>query len=88
MAKLVEMDENVKFSEQVKEETGPIVFINKFTVSRDEVDEFLDAWKADASYFKSQPGLISTQLHRGIAGSGVFINYAVWESAPALLEGC
>jgi hypothetical protein len=48
MAKLVEMDENVKFSEQVKEETGPIVFINKFTVSRDEVDEFLDAWKADA----------------------------------------
>lgn len=84
MAKLVEMDENVKFSEQVKEETGPIVFINKFTVSRDEVDEFLDAWKADASYFKSQPGLISTQLHRGIAGSGVFINYAVWESAAAL----
>ena len=40
MAKLVEMDENVKFSEQVKEETGPIVFINKFTVSRDEVTSF------------------------------------------------
>jgi hypothetical protein len=23
---------------------------------------------------------VSTQLHRGIAGSGVFLNYAVWET--------
>ena len=29
---------------------------------------------------KRQPGFISTQMHRGIAGSGVFLNYAVWES--------
>ncbi len=29
---------------------------------------------------KGQPGFISTQLHRGIAGSGVFLNYAVWQS--------
>ncbi len=29
---------------------------------------------------KRQPGFISTQLHRGIAGSGVFLNYAVWQS--------
>ena len=28
---------------------------------------------------KKQPGYISTQLHRGIAGSCVFLNYAVWE---------
>jgi len=27
-----------------------------------------------------QPGFISTQLHRGIAGNSVCINYAVWES--------
>ena len=25
-------------------------------------------------------GFISTQLHRGIAGSGTFLNYAVWQS--------
>ena len=31
-------------------------------------------------YFKSQPGLISAQLLRGIGGSGEFVNYAVWES--------
>ena len=29
---------------------------------------------------KRQPGYISTQLHRGIAGSTVLMNYAVWES--------
>jgi heme-degrading monooxygenase HmoA len=29
---------------------------------------------------KLQPGFISTQLHQGIAGSTVFMNYAVWES--------
>jgi heme-degrading monooxygenase HmoA len=35
---------------------------------------------------KQQPGFISTQLHRGIAGSTTFMNVAVWESASALLE--
>jgi heme-degrading monooxygenase HmoA len=29
---------------------------------------------------EKQPGFISTQLHQGIAGSNVLINYAVWES--------
>jgi hypothetical protein len=29
---------------------------------------------------KRRPGFISTQLHQGIAGSGAFLNYAVWES--------
>ncbi len=29
---------------------------------------------------KQQRGYISTQLHRGIAGSTVFLNYAIWES--------
>ena len=29
---------------------------------------------------KRQPGFISAQLHRGIGGSCVFMNYAVWES--------
>ena len=50
----------------------------------EEVDRFLRAWAADAAYFKSQPGFISTQLHRGIAGSSVLVNYAVWESTELL----
>jgi heme-degrading monooxygenase HmoA len=44
------------------------------------VEQFLTAWADDATYFKGQPGFISTQLHRGIAGSCAFLNYAVWES--------
>jgi heme-degrading monooxygenase HmoA len=54
--------------------------INKFNVKHEDVNQLLKAWTADTTYFKQQPGFISTQLHRGIAGSCVFINYAVWKS--------
>jgi quinol monooxygenase YgiN len=84
MAKFVEMDDNIKFSSQMEENVGPIVFVNKFTINPEDVDEFLKAWEADAAYFKSQPGLISAQLHKGIGASGTFINYAVWESTAQL----
>jgi quinol monooxygenase YgiN len=80
MAKFVETDEHVKLSEQLEENVGPIILINRFNVKPEETDQFLKAWEKDATYFKSQPGFISTQLHRGIGGSGVFVNYAVWES--------
>ena len=29
---------------------------------------------------KQQPGFISTQLHRAIGESCVFLNYAIWQS--------
>jgi quinol monooxygenase YgiN len=53
-------------------------------VNPEDVDRFLKTWTADASIFKQQPGYISAQLHREIAGSGTFINYAVWESSAQL----
>ena len=80
MAKVVETDEQVKLSEQLDEDVGPVILINKFNVKPEEADQFLKAWEKDAAYFKSQPGFISAQLHQGIGGSGVFVNYAVWES--------
>jgi quinol monooxygenase YgiN len=80
MAKVVEADEHVMLSEQLEEKVGPIVLINKFNVKPEEADQFLKAWEKDATYFKSQPGFIFAQLHRGIGGSGVFVNYAIWES--------
>jgi quinol monooxygenase YgiN len=81
MAKFAEMDEQVTFSKQMEEDIGgPVILINKFAVNPEDVDQLLKAWTADASIFKQQPGYISAQLHRGIAGSGTFINYAVWES--------
>ena len=80
LANLVEMDEKVKLLTQMEENVAPVILINKFNVKADDVDQFLAAWTADAQIMKRQPGFISTQLHRGIAGSSVFINYAVWES--------
>jgi hypothetical protein len=41
MPKFVEMDEQVTLSKQMEEDTGPIVFMNKFSVNPDDVDEFL-----------------------------------------------
>jgi quinol monooxygenase YgiN len=80
MAKFDEMDEKVTLSEQLEENVSPVILINKFNVKPEEADQFLKAWADDAAYFKSQPGFISAQLHRGIGGSGVSVNYAVWES--------
>jgi hypothetical protein len=56
---------HVKYALQLEEDVGPIVFINKFTVNPQDADEFLNAWQADATYFKNQPRLISAQLHKG-----------------------
>jgi quinol monooxygenase YgiN len=84
MAKFSEMDEKVTLYEQLEENVSPVILINKFNVKPEEADQFLKAWADDAAYFKSQPGFISAQLHRGIGGSGVFVNYAVWESTVHL----
>jgi hypothetical protein len=66
MVKTIEMDELVSFYKQIEEDTGPIVFMNKFSANPDDVDEFLKRWAADAAVFKKQPGFISAQLHRGL----------------------
>jgi Antibiotic biosynthesis monooxygenase len=81
MAKLVEMDERVSIFAQMEEHFGSVILINKFSVSSEELDQFIKGWAAEVEKFKEQPGFISTQLHRGIGGSGTFVNYAVWESA-------
>ncbi len=82
--KLAEMDERVRFMEQLQQETGPVVLVNTFTVAPEDADRLLAVWADDAAFMKRQPGFISTQLHRGTAGSTTFVNVAVWESAVAL----
>jgi heme-degrading monooxygenase HmoA len=82
--RLREMDEHVTYREQLQANDGRIVLINVFNVSPDESEQFLEAWADDAAFMKRQPGFISTQLHRGTAGSGTFVNVAEWESAGAL----
>lgn len=81
MTKFVEMDDRVKFKDQIEEKImGSVILINKFNVKPNKVEQFLKDWAEDAARFKQEPGFISTQLHRGIGKSSVFINYAVWES--------
>ena len=81
MPKVVEMDERVSIFSQMEEDAGPVILINKFSVDPKDFDQFQKAWADEAGKFKEQSGFISTQLHRGIGGSGTFVNYAVWESA-------
>jgi heme-degrading monooxygenase HmoA len=80
MLNFVEMDKSITLFDQMQDRGGPLVLINKFNVRPDEVDQLLAAWTADAALMRAQPGYISAQLHRGVAGSCVFLNYAVWES--------
>ena len=76
-----EMDRHVTLAQQIENAgDGPVILVNKFDVAPDDISQFLNSWADDASYFKRQPGYISAQLHRGVAGSGVFLNVAVWES--------
>lgn len=80
MMTFVEMDPTVALADQLRDEGGPVVLFNVFTAPSEDADRLLAAWAADAAVMKRQPGFISTQLHRGIAGSGAFLNHAVWES--------
>jgi len=74
------LDTKVPINGQLGANVSPVILINVFTVDPADVDALLKAWEYDANWMKRQPGYISTQLHRGIAGSWVFLNYAVWES--------
>jgi heme-degrading monooxygenase HmoA len=74
------MDETTTIREQLDDDGGAVVLINRFSVPADRADDLVRAWADDAEWMKRQPGFISTQLHRGVGGSGLFLNYAVWES--------
>jgi quinol monooxygenase YgiN len=81
VAKLVEVDERASIFTQMEEDVSPVILIEKISVDPEESDLFLKGWAAETEKFNKQPGFISTQLHRGIGGSGAFMTYAVWESA-------
>jgi len=77
------LDAVVTLADQMQSNEGPIVLINLFTVDAADEDALLKAWAHDADFMKAQPGYISTQLHKGIAGSSTFINYAVWQDVES-----
>lgn len=80
MVKFGEIDKYVTFKRQMEEDIGPFVLINSYSIDPKEVAEFLKAFAAVSEAFKRLPGYISVQLHRGIGGSGTFVNYAIVES--------
>ena len=81
MVKIIEMDDSVTLGEQFEAEVGAVILMNKFNVGPDKVEEeFIKVFADTTKVFKQQPGFISAQLHRGIAGSCTYINYVVWES--------
>jgi heme-degrading monooxygenase HmoA len=80
MLQLTPLDPKTPIFQQLSTDVSPVVLVNIFHVAEAGIPALLTAWEADANWMKQQPGYISTQLHRGIGGSTVFMNYAVWES--------
>lgn len=85
--KIIDLDDRVTFKQQLERNIGPVVLMSTFLVPPDQVDNFLDGFKKQFAIMRKQPGLISAQLHRGIAGSSLFMNYIVWESVDAFRHG-
>ena len=74
------LDPDFPIQQQLGVDAGPVVLVNVFTVDAHEQDAVVEAWKADAEWMKKQPGYISTQMHKAVGESSMFLNYAVWES--------
>ncbi len=80
MLSLRPLDPAFPIEKQLQATAAPVVLVNLFAVAESDVPELLAAWEKDANWMKRQSGYISTQLHRAIGGSCMFMNYAVWES--------
>jgi heme-degrading monooxygenase HmoA len=85
--KIIEMDEKVILSTQLQQDVRAVIQITTYTVNPEDVDQFLKTWASAAEIAKkAMPGVISAQLHRGIAGSSVFVAYLVFESTDAIRQ--
>ena len=85
MIKFIEMDKNVTINDQMVEEEenkngDSVILINKFDVDPNKIEQFLKDWTEISSYFKQQPGFITTELYKGFGKSSVFVSYQVWKS--------
>jgi heme-degrading monooxygenase HmoA len=85
--KIINLDDRVSFKQQLERNVGPVVLMSTFLVPPNEIDNFLAGFRKQFAIMRKQPGLISAQLHRGIAGSSLFMNYIVWESVDAFKRG-
>lgn len=80
MVKFKPLDPEFPIEQQLGVDSGPVVLVNLFTVDAADQDALVEAWKADALWMKKQPGYISTQMHKAVGESGLYLNYAVWDT--------
>ncbi len=84
MLKHVELDPQTSLLSQFADKLDePILLVNLFNVDHKDHEEFKSSWGTDASFFTKQPGCLSAQLHQGIQGSSLFLNYALFENTAA-----
>lgn len=83
MSLLRPLDPSFPIERQLAIEAAPVVLVNIFTLDKADETTFLKVWQDDAAFMKQLPGFISTQLHRAIGDSPMYLNYAVWETTSA-----
>lgn len=74
------LDPAFPIEQQLGTEAGPVVLVNLFSVDPSDQEAMVEAWRNDALWMKKQPGYISTQLHKAVGESSMYLNYAVWDS--------
>jgi quinol monooxygenase YgiN len=84
MINLADLDESTPYRDQLTGTSAPVTIINTFIAPHGNIDQVLAAWKHDAEYMTSKAGFITAQLYRGIGGSRLITNIAVWESTQHL----
>lgn len=64
------------------------VLINPFEVPERKLEASIKYWEDCRDFLKTQPGYVSTKLHKSIKEGSKFelINVAVWESPKAFME--
>lgn len=78
--KFQELEPRATIASQLSDTDGSVIPLNVFTLEAQDAEAFLKAWSAESEFFAKQPGYISTQLHKGVGGNTMYVNYAVWES--------
>lgn len=80
MLKLRPLDPVFPIEQQLQVQASPAVLVNLFSVAEADIPALMAAWERNATWMKQQPGFLSTQMHRAVGGSCMFMNYALWDS--------
>lgn len=67
----------------------PVILINAFEVAEGHDEAFLEGWERTRAFLSTQPGYLSTRLHRSLVPDAEFrfVNIARWESVDAFRAG-